>query len=110
MNLLALVLAFVGLAMLCLSLRRHRQHLAARAPAPAAVRAMQALSWPLLVLSMLTAIHVYGTSIGVAVWLGLLSIATLAVGLLLSYRPQLLAALGPALVLALLRGVLPGGR
>lgn len=107
MNLLAFILAYAGLSTLCLGMRQHRHKLCARPLSPAIVRAMQALSWTLLALSLLAARQVYGTAIGVAVWLGLSSLAALAVGLLLTYRPKLLAALAPALLLSALRAIRP---
>ena len=103
MSLLAFALLFVGLSTLCLCMPRHGQQLSRLSPSPPQLRRLTALAWGVLSGSLVPAIAGYGVSIGVAVWFGLFSVATLAIGLMLTYRPKLLAALAPMHLLRALR-------
>lgn len=110
MSLLAFLLACAGFAALCLGSSRHARHAcqtAAHPSTPAETVALRVLGWGLLALALPPAILIHGMSIGIAVWFGLASVAALAVGLLLTYQPRLLAALGPALVVRALRALRP---
>ncbi|MDR1646700.1 MAG: DUF3325 domain-containing protein [Zoogloeaceae bacterium] len=48
------------------------------------------LGWLMLVLALLPAIHGYGLSVGVAVWVGFLALSATLIALLLTYRPRAL--------------------
>jgi len=104
MILLALALAYAGLAALCLAMERHHgQVFARRGPAPGRQRALRLLGWLLLALSPLPAIALRGAGEGTVLWCGLLTAALLPLALLLAYAPRLVAPM--ALLLGLLAGL-----
>lgn len=90
------LIGFAGLTSLALAMKKHRPGLDARIPvSPLAVRI---LGWTLLGLAAAVAVWRFGAGMGVAAWLGQLSVAGAALILLMSWRP----ALAPRLALAAL--------
>jgi hypothetical protein len=87
-NVLTLSCLFAGFGALCLSMARHARQALGSVPG-LAVRAIAAvLGWALLALSLLPSLKVHGVSIGIAAWLGFSTLAAVAVGLLLAYKPR----------------------
>jgi len=95
-------LAYAAMALLALAMARHQAQFVGRELAPRQVRMLRAGGWGLLALALWPALAAWGTQVGIAGWLGVLSFAALAVGLQLSYAPRSAAWLVPvALIVAL---------
>lgn len=110
MDFLAFALAFAGFGAIAMSTERHAKQVFGRVPAAAPRRALALAGWVLLALSIVPALAARGPSIGTVLWLGLLTMACLAIGLLLTYRPRPLRLASPLLlVLAVLAWGLGGG-
>ncbi|MDR1935396.1 MAG: DUF3325 family protein [Candidatus Accumulibacter sp.] len=89
-DLLCLVLSFWGFAMIGASMERHARDIFA-AVAPLRARRLRRLaSYAALALALPPAIAAHGLSIGIAVWFGVLALASTALALLLSWRPRVL--------------------
>jgi hypothetical protein len=108
------LLAFAGFAAIALSMERHRPALAYRAGSTAAranmpLHAARSARWArcggyaLLALAALPATRSWGPSVGIAIWLGTLTLSAFSVMLLLAYYPGAVRALAR---LALLSGLL----
>lgn len=99
---LSLAFCFSGFAALCLSMDRHHKQVFGE-PAPRLDRWMFRLGgWATLAISCVPTVLELGPSIGISLWVTLLSVAGLMVVLLLSYRPRLMVALafaGPSITL-----------
>ena len=81
-------LAYAAMALLALAMERHQEQFVGRALAPQQVRLLRAGGWLLLALALWPALAAWGTQVGIAGWLGVLSFAALAIGLQLSYAPR----------------------
>ncbi|WP_017522925.1 DUF3325 domain-containing protein [Pusillimonas noertemannii] len=88
MNWTSLALEFCGLALLALSMARHHEQVFGDRPALVRPAVAAALGWLLLILSTLPPIARHGTSIGLAVCVGELTLAAFAVLLLHTYAPR----------------------
>lgn len=99
MVLLALTLAFAGFAGLSLSMDRHHRQVWRRTPARRASVLYRALGIALIGGALGAAAAAWGLSVGIVAWLGLLTVAALAVALLLAFAPRTLPAAGCALPL-----------
>ena len=64
-------------------------------------RTLQVIGWGLLLLSLLAIVFMEGASIGISVWLGVMTFAAIFVALTLTYAPKKLLQLN-FLVLGLL--------
>lgn len=73
-----LAVSALGFLALALATERHAEHLLGVLPAPRWRHLARGVGWLLLVLSLVWAIAVLGTSIGITLWLGWLSVAALA--------------------------------
>lgn len=98
LDLLAFALSFAAFSAIALGTERHAKQVFGRQPAPPLRRALSATGWVLLVASLAPALAARGPSIGSLNWLGYLSVAAVAIALLLSYRPQPLRFLAPVLL------------
>lgn len=105
MALCALLLSFGGFAALSLAMDRHQEEVLGRALAGLHNHALQAAGTGLLVLALLACMVGKTASVAATDWLGLLTLAALAVAALLSYVPR---ALPPAAGLALLTAATTG--
>jgi len=97
------LIGFAGLTSLALAMKKHRPGLNPRVALPPL--AARGLGWALLGLAAAAAVWRFGAGMGVAAWLGQLSVAGAVLILLISWRPRLapplaLAALACAPVLA----------
>ncbi len=86
--LLGFALAFAGFTLIAATMDRHQDDLAPRGLAPRPALAIRLAGFALLGLAMLPGLRLYGTSIGLAWWCGVLTFAALALALLLTYRPR----------------------
>ena len=100
--LLAGALCYAGMAALCLGMDRHHRQVWSRT-APRRQPGLRVGGWLLLAVALWPCIQVWGASVGVVIWFGLLSAAALLLVLLLPYQPK-----GAALLMGLtLLGSLP---
>lgn len=88
---LALALAYAGLAALCLAMDRHHAQLLQREPTALSRRLLRLAGWPLLLLAAWPCVALWGASIGAVVWAGMLSVAGLLLVLLQGCRPRIAA-------------------
>jgi len=88
MTALGLLLAFCGFAALSLSMERHYEQVFDHAPIKVRMVILRAGGWLLLALAALPALDHAGTSVGLAVWAGELTVAAVVVMLVLSYAPR----------------------
>lgn len=85
----AFFLAFAGFSVIAASMDRHQDQLGTEGLAPARLNAWRLAGYALLALSLAPCLLRWNASVAVAAWLGLLTFAALALGLLLTYAPQL---------------------
>jgi hypothetical protein len=104
-DVLTLASAFAGFGALCLSMERHARQVFGSIPGPLRRLAAAVLGWGLLAFSLVPSLRHYGVSIGIAAWLGFLTLAATAVGLLLAYAPRPLLYLAPGILTLSLAGV-----
>lgn len=97
---IAWCLALPALAALSQAMERHHAQAVGTEPSVRAVWCWRAAGVVLLGLSLGVCLHTWGTSVAIAAWLGVLSLAAVAVGLALTYGPQHLR--GVAMVCAVL--------
>lgn len=90
---LCLALCFSGFGGLCLSLDRHHEQVFGRKPKLLKRHVLRVLGWLLLVCATAPAIALLGTSVGLALWASVLTLAAAAQALLLTYRPRLIPLL-----------------
>lgn len=90
------LIGFAGLTSLAMAMKQHGSGLALLAPLPPGVARI--LGWTLLGLAAAAAVWRFGPGMGVAAWVGQLSVAGAALVLLMSWRP----GLAPMLALAAL--------
>ncbi|TBV08730.1 DUF3325 domain-containing protein [Stutzerimonas kirkiae] len=91
------LLAYVGMLALCLGLERHYKQVWQQAPAVWLRRTLRATGWVALAGSFAICVLHWGWAMGPVGWFGAISMAALALVLLLPYGPRLsvaLAALG----------------
>jgi len=88
MNWTSLALEFCGLTLLALGMARHHEQVFGDRPARVRPAVLTAFGWLLLIVSTLPPVARHGTSIGLAVWVGELTLAALAVLLLHTYAPR----------------------
>lgn len=82
----ALLLAVAGFALLALSLAKHHRDLLGKIPSRTAERSLRAGGWLLLGASLLACISAAGVSIGLVLWTAVLTVAAIAVALLITYQ------------------------
>ncbi|HEY8427941.1 MAG TPA: DUF3325 domain-containing protein [Sandaracinaceae bacterium] len=93
MSALALTLAYAGFTAVCLAMERHHRQLLGRPPARRTATSLRATGFVLLGLALAACLLTYDGSVGVILWLGLLTAAGLALVFLLPYAPRLAAGL-----------------
>jgi hypothetical protein len=80
--------AYAGMAALSLAMDRHAEQVHGRSPRAAWRGALRLLGALLLALAAVPCVRAWGASVGVVVWLGLLSAGALLLVLLLPYAPR----------------------
>jgi len=88
--LISLALAFPGFVALSLGMDRHQEDLLGKTLQRPGLVAWRCIGMIGLVLALVVCMQAWSISVGVAVWLGLLTFAAMMVGLLLTYAPHLL--------------------
>ena len=83
-----LLLAYSGMISLCLGLERHYKHVWPRVPTPVWRRGLRLLGWLALLGSFAASVAAWGWAMGPIGWFGLISLAGLALVLLLPYYPR----------------------
>jgi hypothetical protein len=81
-------LALAGFALLSAGMDRHAKQLFRQPPPPAVRRPCARVGAFALLIALVLAIDAYGTSVGIAVWLGFLALVATLLALALAYRPQ----------------------
>ena len=94
MAVLALSLAYTGLAGLCLAMPRHHRQVWTRDPRPAARTGLRVAGWLCLALSPLPCVVVWGAAAGTVAWFGVLSAAGFVLAFSLPHAPRATAVLG----------------
>lgn len=85
MVLFALTLAFAGFTGLCLSMDRHHRQVWRRPPARPTALLYRTLGFSLIAAALWPATAAWGLAVGIVAWLGMLTVAALAVSLLLTF-------------------------
>lgn len=84
----SLLWAFAGFAALAAAMDRHDEPLGTAALAATQRHGWQAGGSALLLLSLMACLQRWNASVGIAAWLGLLTLAAMAWGLVLTYAPE----------------------
>ncbi len=101
---LSFALAYAGFTAVCLAMDRHCGHVFRRPPARRTATMLRISGYALLALAAVPCPRALDGSTGFVMWLGVLSVASLALIFLLPYAPRLAAALAvitPLLALAI---------
>ena len=88
MALAAALLAFAAFTVIAACMERHQDQLGTQQLLPARLLAWRWAGFALLVVSLAPCLGRWGPSVAVTAWLGLLTLAAMALGLLLTYAPQ----------------------
>ena len=104
----ALAIAYAGFVTLGLAMDRHQMQMLGRELPRRQTQLLRTAGGALLGGSLLVCLTAWSTSIAIVWWLGLLSIAGLALGLLLAYRPRWARPIGFAVMVAAVVGCLAG--
>ena len=97
---IALLLSYAGMTGLSLAMKRHHDQVWRRQRAVWETPALRLIGTSLLVLALALSVREWGGSVGVVVWLGLVSAGALLVAWLLAFRPRQGALLAVLLALA----------
>lgn len=92
----SLALALAAFAAIAMSMARHQPQIAGRALAPRAGMRWRAAGFALLALSLAPCLGRWNPSVAIAAWLGVLTFAAMALGLLFTYAPNVVRRLAPA--------------
>lgn len=88
-----LLLAYCGMLGLCLGLERHYKQVWQRLPARGLRLGLRTLGWLALAASFAASVAAWGWAMGPIGWCGLVSLAGLALVLVLPYHPRLATCL-----------------
>ena len=90
-TLLALLLSLAGFVALALAMERHHRQVWQRAPSRKQCMLLRCFGITGLGAALAACVAHAGWATGTVIWLGLMTVAALAVALVLSYRPRWLA-------------------
>lgn len=90
---IAWALALPAFAALSQAMETHHKQTVGVPPSSRAAWLWRAVGLLLLLLSLTVCVHTWSTSVAVAAWLGVLTLAALPVGLMLTYVPRYLRTL-----------------
>ena len=96
-------LCFTAMVLFCLAMTKHREQVLLSEVFILAVRFFRPLAWLLLSFTAYISVDMYGWSIGPALLFGALTIATLLLILLLTYRAKIVPKL--AIVMSLMASI-----
>lgn len=85
---IAFLLAFAGFAAMALSMQRHHRDIFGSVPPERSRKALRTTGVATIAASLSLATAAEGLGIGLVLWAGLLTLATIAVCLLLTYRER----------------------
>lgn len=85
--LLAFVLMCLGFGALALSITKHHRDVVGVSVSPSRQKVLRLSGWVLLGFSLVLTLIARGPSIGLATWVGLLTVAALLVAVSLTYAP-----------------------
>lgn len=105
---LSFALSYGGFAALCLSMQRHHRDLIGKAPSSIIAWSLRLAGYVLLALSIWLCVALSSASVGVVLWLGLLSAAALLLVGLMAWNLRAAAWTGVAAPLAALIFFLAG--
>ena len=94
----SLALSYAGFAFLAMAMKRYSLDMLGHVLTSRMRRATQVTGAVLVAVSLRLCVHRWGASVGVCIWLGLLTASSLGLGLQLTYKPRQVAPF--ALVLA----------
>ncbi|WP_336041507.1 DUF3325 domain-containing protein [Acinetobacter dispersus] len=80
--------AVVALSALACGMSKHQRDIFSAQISAQNSRHFEIVGWVMLLLSALVMIYLKGASVGLSEWLGCITFAALAVGLLLTYHPK----------------------
>ena len=80
--------AVVALSSLACGLSKHQRDIFSSQISAQNSRRFEIIGWVVLLISALVMIYLKGASVGLSEWLGCITFAALAVGLLLTYHPK----------------------
>ncbi|MFW2162471.1 DUF3325 domain-containing protein [Acinetobacter beijerinckii] len=80
--------AVVALSALACGMSKHQRDIFSAQISAQNSRWFEIAGWAMLLLSALVMIYIKGASVGLSEWLGCITFAALAVGLLLTYQPK----------------------
>ncbi|MCU4335639.1 DUF3325 domain-containing protein [Acinetobacter dispersus] len=80
--------AVVALSALACGMSKHQRDIFSTQISAQNSRRFEIVGWVMLLLSALVMIYLKGASVGLSEWLGCITFAALAVGLLLTYQPK----------------------
>ncbi|WP_151714861.1 DUF3325 domain-containing protein [Acinetobacter sp. TUM15071] len=80
--------AVVALSALACGMSKHQRDIFSVQISAQNSRRFEIVGWVMLLLSALVMIYLKGASVGLSEWLGCITFAALAVGLLLTYQPK----------------------
>ncbi|NNP71077.1 DUF3325 domain-containing protein [Acinetobacter sp. Ac_5812] len=80
--------AVVALSSLACGMSKHQRDIFSSQISAQNSRSFEIIGWVVLLISALVMIYLKGASVGLSEWLGCITFAALAVGLLLTYHPK----------------------
>jgi hypothetical protein len=104
-SVIALALAYAGMALLCLAMDRHHQQVWGCEPSRRCRLGLRGGGSALLALALLPCVAAWSATVGTVLWLGFLSAGVLPLILLLPYAPRATAWSAPLLAGAGLAGL-----
>lgn len=92
-------LSFSAMVLFCLAMDKHRKQVLEQKVSTIAVRFFRPTAWLILLFTTYLSVNQFGWSIGISVLFGALTIATLVLILLLTYRARIVPQVAIALSL-----------
>ncbi len=93
-------LSFSAMVLFCLAMDKHRKQVLEQKVPIIAVRFFRPIAWLILLFTTCLSVKQFGWSIGISVLFGALTVATLLLILLLTYRAKIVPQVAIALSLA----------
>jgi len=110
MTIISFVLMFVAFVALAATMAKHQDQLGGKQFTARQVHCWQLAGWGLLALSLWPCLLRWNTSIALAAWFGLLTLAALALGLMFTYTPKIIQYLKTAITAISALGAKPAAQ